>query len=229
MTIFDFKHTRLLKRIPLADYGKVRAIVGSIVRSRSLFIDKRRLLGKDYLDIGCGSNTHSNFINLDYAWHPGIDICWDITSGIPLPDDAVQGAFTEHCIEHLSIDAADSVLAELRRVIMPGGSVRIIVPDGELYLTSYADNLRSREPVPMPLSEGDAYKGMYSPIMSVNRIFRDHGHLFIHDFQSLRQLLQRNGFIDVKRERFKKGRDPKMLIDTEGRRAESLYVEAAVP
>jgi hypothetical protein len=65
--------------------------------------------------------------------------------------------------------------------------------------------------------------------MSVNRIFRSHGHLFIHDFDILRQLLELNQFVDVKRESYGVGRDPKLLIDTASREVESLYVEASKP
>jgi hypothetical protein len=47
-------------------------------------------------------------INLDYHWRPGIDICCDITRGLPLPDTYVRGIFSEHCIEHISFEAVAS-------------------------------------------------------------------------------------------------------------------------
>ena len=33
----------------------------------------------EYSDIGCGPNTSSVFVNLDYLWSPQIDVCWDLT------------------------------------------------------------------------------------------------------------------------------------------------------
>jgi hypothetical protein len=65
--------------------------------------------------------------------------------------------------------------------------------------------------------------------MSVNRIFREHGHLFIYDFATLAQLLARRGFTAIRREQFRSGRDPQLLIDSEHRAHESLYLEAQRP
>ena len=41
--------------------------------------------------------------------------------------------------------------------------------------------------------------------------------------------LQQAGFVDIKRASFMKGRDPKLLLDTEARAVESLYMEASKP
>jgi hypothetical protein len=65
-----------------------------------------------------------------------------------------------------------------------------------------------------------------TPIVSVNRIFRDHGHQFMWDYETLRLALLRCGFTNVERCSFGKGADPKLLRDTKGRAVESLYVEA---
>ena len=64
-------------------------------------------------------------------------------------------------------------------------------------------------------------------MMSVNRIFRGHGHLFIYDFDTLAKMLHKHGFQDVRKEQFLRGRDPRLLIDMEWRAVESLYVEAS--
>ena len=212
---------------PITSYAKVRDFIGAVVRCRSLLAKKSKVAAKQYLDIGCGPNPHEEFINLDYGWRPEIDICWDVTKGIPLRDGAVKGVFSEHCFEHLPIHSIEFVLRECYRVIEPAGHIRIIVPDGELYLTRYTEIIRGREDLKLPYAHDDLFGGAYSPILSVNRIFRSHGHLFIYDFDLLRQLLHRNGFVNIKKESFGSGRAPRLLIDTESRAVESLYVEAS--
>jgi predicted SAM-dependent methyltransferase len=184
---------------------------------------------KEYLDVGCGPNIHEYFINLDYWWQPSIDICWDVTKGIPLRDESVKGIFTEHCLEHLPFEAVDFLLSEFWRVLKPAGSVRIVVPDGELYLTRYSEIIRGYSSDQLPYADNDNYQGLYSPIMSVNRIFRNYGHLFIYDFDIFRLLLEKNRFIEIRKETYKYGRDPQLLIDTESHAVESLYLEASKP
>jgi hypothetical protein len=70
----DFEHTRLSLRRPLTSYAKVQGVISRFLRNRSWLINKSRLCGKEYLDVGCGPNAHDGFITLDYDWHPGIDI-----------------------------------------------------------------------------------------------------------------------------------------------------------
>jgi hypothetical protein len=66
-------------------------------------------------------------------------------------------------------------------------------------------------------------------MMVVNSIFRGHGHLYAYDYETLKVLLESQGFIDVKQESFKHGRQEKLLVDSESRASESLYVEAVKP
>src|SRR4051812_26848798 len=148
---------------------RTRGIISGLIRNRSIGVRSGAVRSRDYLDIGCGSNPHPRFINLNYDWNRGIDICWDVGRGIPLRDGSMQGVFSEHCLEHLSLDTTDQVLKECYRMLKPGGAVRIVVPDGELYLTGYAE-IRAGGDGRLPFSEHDGYEGIYTPIMSVNRI-----------------------------------------------------------
>jgi predicted SAM-dependent methyltransferase len=214
----DFSHTKLrLNRHPL-DYAKVQRVVSALIRNRHAFADIKK--PGTYLDIGCGRNTHADFCNLDYDWHPGIDVCWDITRRLPFPDHYICGVFTEHCLEHFSLDTGLAMLGEIHRILRPRGVLRVVVPDGELYLRNYASNIA------LPYAEGDAKTHpIATPMVSVNRIFRRHGHLFIWDFETLAAALLKLGFRDVTKAAFGEGRDGKLLIDTPSRKIESLYVE----
>lgn len=224
----DFTNTKLSLSRPITSYAKVRALLGNLRRNRRPQFAAPRLSARQYLDIGCGLNVHPSFVNLDYSWHPGIDVVCDITRGIPFPNHRFDGIFSEHCLEHISLASVDSVMRECYRILRPGGVLRIALPDGELYLRQYLEYLNGAEVV-LPCSSGDAFEGIYSPILSVNRIFRSHGHLFIYDADLLSKLLGRNGFHDIQKESFRSGRNPALLRDTESRRAESLYLEAAKP
>jgi len=222
--MFDFSNTRINLRRSIFSYAKVESVIGSITRNRKLFLSRQQI-GK-YLNIGCGKNIAADFINLDYCWHVGIDVCWDVKYGLPLPDRYVGGIFSEHMLEHIDFDSALELLLECRRVMCPGGTIRIIVPDGELYLTEYARHLAGNAPR-IPYIEDDASKYPFvTPIICVNRIFRSHGHQFIWDFETLRLSLLHAGFENVKRRTFNNGSDPILIRDTPTRQLESLYVEA---
>lgn len=220
---------------PIGSYSKVQKLVGNLIRNRRFQLRRAeaKLNGLRYVDIGCGPNTHSNFINLDFLWNPKIDVCWDITRGLPFPDSCIHGIFTEHCLEHFSLSTAVEILKECRRILRPGGTLRVVVPDGELYLRIYNSQIRDEDCPKFPYQDNEAFSGIFSPILSVNRIFyqdRDspYGHRFIYDAHFLRLLLRNCGFDWSEQVEFRKGRNADLLIDTELRRCESLYVEAGV-
>jgi|LakMenE18May11ns_1017448.scaffolds.fasta_scaffold9958929_5 predicted SAM-dependent methyltransferase len=213
---------------PWWSYVKVQKIIAAIKRNKRFLISKN-ISSKEYLDVGCGPNTHSDFISLDYGWNPKVDICWDATRGLPFDDNSLTGIFTEHCLEHLDLESVNKVLFEFWRVLKPGGTVRLIVPDGELYLRNYVRIQDGDEGAHLPYSETDRFQDIYTPIMSINRIFRGHGHQFIFDYQTFERMLIKCRFANIKKESYKCGRDKNLLIDMESRVVESLYVEASKP
>lgn len=214
---------------PIYDYAKVRTLYGNLVRGKKE-LQKKRFESKLYLDIGCGPKLHDNFINLDYDWRPNIDLCWDITKGIPIKDSSLLGVYTEHCLEHISYTDVCEVLGEMQRILKPGGTLRIIVPDAELYLDLYIKG-KSGEKVKFPYGT-PAYPSMTNqttPMMEINQVFRGHGHQFAYDYLTLEAMLQKAGFVNIQKETFRCGRDRTLLIDSEERACESLYVEASLP
>jgi SAM-dependent methyltransferase len=220
-------------RRPLSSYAKVQALAARLIRNRRFQLRRPRVQGCAYLDVGCGHNTHAEYINLEYAWHPGIDVCWDIRTGLPFANGALRGVFSEHCLEHFPLPEAGKILREMRRVLAPGGTVRLVVPDGELYLRTYVRHLAGDTTVRFPYEEAERAQPGWTPMVSVNRVFYQDreslfGHSTIYDFQLMEHLLRTAGFEQVTRRRFGEGCDPRLLIDTPARQCESLYVEATV-
>jgi predicted SAM-dependent methyltransferase len=222
---FDFSNTRLSLRRSLTDYSKIQAyLISPILRNNPLQRKTKNLENKEYLNIGCGPNIRKDYINLDYFWRPGIDLCWDMRKKIPFSDRSMKGIFCEHCLEHVSMNDGLNVLMEFKRLLKNGGVARIVVPDAELYLGLYCKN-KTGQDFPFPCSIPNDNR---TPMMRVNRIFRDHGHQYAYDFETLSKLLKKAGFLSIERREFMNGKDRNLLIDQESRSVESLYVEAAV-
>jgi predicted SAM-dependent methyltransferase len=215
---FDFTRTKSRLGRPLSSYHRVQQTIGWIVRNKKVFATLPK--HGAYIDVGSGPNMHDDFYSIDYSWRPGLDLCWDITRGLPFTEEFVGGIFTEHCVEHITYKNFLKLASEFHRVLISGCTVRIIVPDGELYARHYLQKEA------MPYEQDDMLSEIYTPFMSVNRIFYNHGHRFIYDFETLHAILARTGFRTIERSAFRQGRDPRLLIDTEGRAVESLYVEA---
>jgi len=216
---------------PLLDYSKVRLVYNKVIRGKGFQLRKKSLENKIYLNAGCGAVLNENFINLDYWWRPKLDLCWDVTRGLPFKDKTLLGIFMEHCLEHLTYSDAYKVLLEFLRVLKPGGNLMVIVPDAELYINIY-QSIKMGEVADFP-SWDHACKvtpEYMTPIMEVTRaISLDGEHRSAYDFKTLEIMLKRAGFADIKKASFKQGRDSMLLIDLEFRKPHSLYVEASAP
>jgi predicted SAM-dependent methyltransferase len=221
----DFSNTKIGLHRPISSYSKVQEFISAVTRNRHIFANKKS--EGCYLDLGCGPNIDPAFCNLDFRWRPGVDVCWDATRGLPFSDAYVSGIFTEHMLEHVELKLALQILRECRRVLRVGGVLRIVVPDGELYLSEYAKHLAG-DAINMPYAEDDKSDfEIVTPMVSINRIFRSHGHKFIWDYETLRMALRDAGFTRVERRAFGVGLDSKLLRDSPIRQVESLYVEAS--
>jgi predicted SAM-dependent methyltransferase len=205
----------------ITDNGRVRSLVSKIIRGKNLFINKKKIKQSVLLNIGCGILPVEEFINLDFYWHPAIDICWDITKkNYPLKNESIDGIYTEHCLEHIAYEKCLDNFKEFYRLLKKDGTLRIILPDGEIYCNLYVQN-KTNKNIILPYGEFEK-----TPMISINRIFRSHGHQFIYDYDTLEFLLKEAGFKNVKREAFRTGNDDRLLIDSPERVIESVYLEA---
>jgi predicted SAM-dependent methyltransferase len=215
MANFSFKRN-------ITDYAKVQVFISNIIRGKRLFMNKKRFAGLEYLDIGCGPNMSKEFVNLDYLWMPGIDICWDLTKDkLPFEDNCFKGVFSEHCFEHIPFEDFQKNMKEIYRVMKPGGTFRLSMPDGEIYMDLY-NRRKNGENIRLPY-ESEEY---ISPMHRINGIFRKYGHQFIYDFTTVEIILKDIGFKTITKETFNHGKDHMLLRDSEYRAIESLYVEA---
>ncbi|ROR37377.1 class I SAM-dependent methyltransferase [Kitasatospora cineracea] len=158
----------------------------------------------------------------------------DIGRPLPFADRSVDWVYAEHLIEHVPLGTAVAWLAEVRRVLRPGGLLRITTPDLAKYVTGYLDDreqffrrhrrrLRTMRVGP-PMPERRAFM--------LNQIFYHFGHRWIYDEAELRYVLDRAGYgaFTVVRREFQTGARPDVAaLDTAFRKDESIYLEAVAP
>lgn len=207
---------RLSFRRSLTSYTRVRTLIGNFLRCKPVQLEW--IQAREYLNAGCGPNLKKGFINLDYEWLPGV-LCWDLRRPLSFRSRSFRGIYSEHCLEHLSREDCLKVLREFRRILRPGGLLRIVVPDVEIYIDLYM-RARNGEQVYTPYNAE-------TPLSGLNRIMREHGHQYAYDFEAMKAMLLEAGFTTIFKQSFNKGWNSHLLIDSEERESESLYVEAS--
>lgn len=80
------------------------------------------------LNLGSGTNRKQDYISVD-KYVPEADEHWDITSTWPHDDESVDNIYACHVIEHLSRKEFGDFVAEVNRVLKPGGTIEILCPD----------------------------------------------------------------------------------------------------
>ncbi|WP_247874362.1 methyltransferase domain-containing protein [Azospirillum sp. TSH58] len=93
------------------------------------------------LNIGCGERFHDDWVNMDVMPYSYAVLAHDAAAGLPFLDGTFDAVYHSHVLEHLSPAAVPAFLRECRRVLKPGGTLRIAVPDLEAACRAYLGTL----------------------------------------------------------------------------------------
>ena len=195
----------------------------------------RRFNGQKGLRLNLGSGYHPKpgWVNVDLL-APTADLCLDLRERLPFADQTAELIYCEHFFEHLSYPNLDDAqareveppgheseallfLRECQRVLAPGGTLHLVVPDVEGIIQEYVDRLR----IPFPHDRWWGPKWCDTPLHCINYVFRQGTeHKYAYDDETLQLVLRRAGFVHVRRREF----DPSM--DADNHRIGSLCVVA---
>ncbi len=95
------------------------------------------------LNIGAGRWYRPRWENIDlYVDEFYADYRIDLREKkpLPLPTECASMIFASHVLEHVSDDVCIFILKECRRLLKPGGTVRVVVPDMDKAFEAYNSN-----------------------------------------------------------------------------------------
>jgi len=95
------------------------------------------------LNLACGAkvSTVGNWANIDFSSPMENVIEMNILDGLTFPDGSFDAVYTAQFVEHLTPQETAVVLREIRRVLKPGGVLRIVTPDMEELARTYLKHL----------------------------------------------------------------------------------------
>lgn len=152
----------------------------------------------------------------------------DAVRRIPLSNGAAEIIYSSHMLEHLHRTEAVAFLSEARRVLAPGGVLRIVVPDIAKLVANYVRDGDADALVSATLLTRERPRGLFASVRALVVGAREHA--WMYDGPSLCRFLVENGFTE-----------PTVLavgqttiaepgaLDLAERESESVYVEARRP
>lgn len=139
------------------------------------------------LHIGCGTRHIPGFTHVDIADAPHIDYRCLADDLAPFEDNSVSLIYASHILEHFCRNEVAVVLKEWHRVLMPGGTLRIAVPDFAAVVEMYEqEGLR------------DGKSGLVGLVCGGQKNEYDF-HKIIFDEPFLTFLLLNAGFVNIHR------------------------------
>lgn len=136
------------------------------------------------LHVGCGMVDAPGYVNVDLLDAPHVHVQSSIDDLGVFPDACAELVYAAHCLEHFGFRHSRAVLAEWVRVLRPGGTLRVAVPDFAVIARAYAagENL-----------------GVLQSLLLGGQDYRLNFHAAVFDEAHLRELLAASGIVDVRR------------------------------
>jgi glycosyltransferase involved in cell wall biosynthesis len=177
------------------------------------------------LHIGCGQNIFEDWINIDIeAFNPGVNLTWDIRNKLPFEDASCGFVYNENVFEYLTVEEGLFFLEECRRVLQPGGVLRIAMPD----LKDVVDNYKSEKWYEQDWLTWPEFQFIKTRAEAINISFRCWDHQWLYDREELNRRLLEAGFNNFKAVVWGKSAIPE-LENRETRGESLLIVEATIP
>jgi predicted SAM-dependent methyltransferase len=171
------------------------AITRRLLNNHLAAVNIRKLM------LGAGSNLRPGWLLTDIAPQSSTVMYLDVTKPFPFDSEMFEYIHAEHLIEHLSWSDGLRMLRECRRVLTPGGIIRIATPDLAtllgLYYEQQHDDLGRRYIewiTDLTLADVDDYKAAFV----INNAFTNFGHKFLYDRELLELALTKAAFIDIR-------------------------------
>ncbi|MBI1770255.1 MAG: methyltransferase domain-containing protein [Bacteroidetes bacterium] len=191
---------------------------------------------KNYINLGSGALRYKGFINVDFfgGKETGVDYGADLRYPLLIDDNSLDGIFCEHTLEHLTYKNVDQLLAECYRILKPGGTMRIIVPDVSLFVENYAKNNKEwfdRWEYLMFTSSTDSERSkrkLVSKMSAISFVTQEYLHVACWDYETMHHYLVKNKFREIKKSAYRQSVDPMLNIDLDDaeRRYVSLHMDA---
>jgi predicted SAM-dependent methyltransferase len=108
----------------------------------------------DYLNLGCGNKFHKEWINVDMTSNSKFVKSHNLRKGIPFSDGKIDVIYHSQVLEHFPKEDARKFIRECFRVLKPGGTMRIVVPDLENIVNEYLNCLN--ENIENPTRQAEA-------------------------------------------------------------------------
>ena len=192
-----------LKARPTTDRWARRAwtLVARLQRPSQL----RRFLRQPqdrWLFLGAGHQRRDGWLASDLLPTGSDAVYLDATKPFPLPDGSVDRILCEHMIEHVAYPDARRLLTECRRVLRPGGRLRLATPNLESVLViahegdrgELQDYVRwSNREFGTDVPPGRDDESVYV----INRLFHEWGHRFLYRPRTLERELADAGFVGI--------------------------------
>jgi SAM-dependent methyltransferase len=171
------------------------------------------------LNWGCGDWVPAGWINSDIKERPGVVVA-DIREGLPFETDSIEYAVSIHALPELSYRELVPALEELRRVLKPGGVLRLGLPDLERGLDAYRRGDRRYFQIP-----DEEMQSLGGKLVAQLVWYGFSRTVFVAPF--VEELLFKARFARVDQVAYREtaNRFP-AIVELDNRAAESLFVEA---
>ena len=202
-----------------------------------------------YMQFGCGySSSHEGWINFDasptlflqripflgfltrrYVKPRFADdiIFGDILRDLPIEKESCKGIYCSHVLEHLSLEDFRIAIKKTYLYLASNGIFRLVMPDINYLAQKYIMSTNPDASIEF-LKESllGVSKRERSALIFLRNCIGHSNHLWLWDFKSAKNELEKSGFNEIRNAHFGDSRDPKFNeIEDESRWINCLGIE----
>lgn len=172
----------------------------------------------------------------------GYVMCCDLRHPLPFNNNSIDTIFSSHFIEHIELPEFQRLLGEIKRILKPGGWVRLVTPDMGIWVEKLYNKDKEffeiyRSQVVKHFGPSHWLSKLTNPLQMLNIMLFIWGHRWMWDFETLETELLYLDFKNITHQKFLESNIPNIEeIENilpqsilSSRNAESIYIEASKP